>query len=280
MRLIHLVARRGNSAEFPENTLPALRSAIALGARFIELDVHLSADGTPMAFRDQELARVGQATATAAELERLEAGEVERFGEQFRGTHLVTLATALGLLAGRPEITIFVVIGRQSIVRFGHDQVVARVTRTLKPFRSRCVVGSSDLAAVHSARATAGCPIAWTLPAYDDHTRLKYETLQPDYIFCDRAHLPQRTALWRGPWRWAIYEVDSLHEALSLAERGADFVVTRNVRALSAAMLAHAGAGGAATSDDDLVGATHPLPEPPAHDETHPLPESGDTPID
>jgi len=35
------VGSRGNSAEFPENTLPALRSAIALGVRFIELDVHL-----------------------------------------------------------------------------------------------------------------------------------------------------------------------------------------------------------------------------------------------
>ena len=57
MRLLHLVARRGNSAEFPENTLPALRSAIALGARFIEIDVHLSSDGTPIVYRDQELSR-------------------------------------------------------------------------------------------------------------------------------------------------------------------------------------------------------------------------------
>ena len=48
MRLLHLVGYRGNSAEFPDNTLPALRSAIALGARFIQFDVHLSADGVPM----------------------------------------------------------------------------------------------------------------------------------------------------------------------------------------------------------------------------------------
>ena len=37
MRLLHLVARRGNSTDFPENTPPALRSAISLGARFIEI---------------------------------------------------------------------------------------------------------------------------------------------------------------------------------------------------------------------------------------------------
>jgi glycerophosphoryl diester phosphodiesterase len=262
MRLLHLVARRGNSAEFPENTLPALRSAIALGARFIEIDVHLSADGTPMVFRDQELARLKQATASAAELEQLDVSEPERFGDQFRGTRMVTLATALGLLAGRPEITVFVVLGRLSLMRFGHEQVIARITRTLRPFRSRCILGSADLAAVHSARTTAGCPIAWVLPSYDDHTRLKYEALQPDYMFCDRALLPERAPLWRGPWRWAIHEVGTLDEALALAERGADFVVTRNVRSLSEAMLAYSASGSSAkpVAAGDDPEATHPLP--------------------
>ena len=265
MRLLHLVARRGNSAEFPENTLPALRSAIALGARFIEIDVHLSTDGTPMVCRDQELVRSGSATATATQLGQMEAGEIERLGEQFRGTRIPTLATALGLLAGRPEITIFIVIGRHSVARFGHEQTVGRVLHTLKPFRSRCVLVSADLAAVHSARAVGTCPTAWVLPAYDNHTRLKYEALQPDYLFCDRSFLAPNAPLWRGPWRWAIHEIDTLEEALSLGERGADFVVTRHVRPLSEAMLAHAAAGGAAkagSSGDGSLDVTHPLPPP------------------
>jgi glycerophosphoryl diester phosphodiesterase len=247
MRLLHLVARRGNSAEFPENTLPALRSAIALGVRFIEIDVHLSTDGTPMVCRDQELVRSGSANATAAQLEQREAGEIERFGEQFRGTRLPTLAMVLGLLAGRPEITIFIVIGRHSVGRLGHEQTAARASHTLRPFRSRCILVSSDLATVHSARTVGTCPTAWVLPAYDHHTRLKYEALQPDYLFCDRTVLAGAAPLWRGPWRWVIYEIDSLEAALSLAERGADFVVTRQVRSLSEAMLAHAAAGGALT---------------------------------
>ena len=266
MRLLHLVARRGNSAEFPENTLPALRSAISLGARFIEIDMHLSSDGTPIVYRDQQLVRFGPAaaTATATELGQLEAGEIERFGDQFRGTRMATLATALGLLAGRPEITVFVVVGRQSVLRFGHEQVIARVMQTLKPFRSRCILASTDLATVHSARTYAACPIAWVLPAYDDHIRLKYEALQPEYLFCDHALLPAAGPLWRGPWRWAISEVNALQEALVLAERGADFVTTRHVRTLSVAMLAHAAAAAAKpTSSADLMDATHPLPEPP-----------------
>ena len=35
--------------------------------------------------------------------------------------------------------------------------------------------------------------------------------------------------LWLGPWRWAIYEVETLEVALSLAERGADFIETMAV---------------------------------------------------
>jgi len=216
-RLLHLIARRGDSHDFTENTLPALRSALALGARFIEIDVHLSADGTPMVVRDVVLARKDV-------------------------TDIPTLATVLGLLEGHPEITLFVMLGRASVLRFGHEQVVPRVARSLKPMRSRCVLGSADFPTAHAARALAGYPIAWILPAYDGHTRLKYEALQPEYVFCDRRYLPGTGPLWRGPWRWAITEVESLEDTLALAQRGADFVVSAHVKSLGEAMLSHSAA--------------------------------------
>src|SRR4030095_16584402 len=39
------VAHRGGAARWPENSLTAFRGAIAGGARVVELDVHLTADG-------------------------------------------------------------------------------------------------------------------------------------------------------------------------------------------------------------------------------------------
>jgi len=104
------------------------------------------------------------------------------------------------------------------------------------------VLVSADLATIHTARNMTGYPIGWVLPAYDNHTRLKYEALQPDYLFCDRAHLPANSLLWRGPWRWVVYEIDTLEAVLDLAARGAHFVATRDVRALSEAMRSHAAA--------------------------------------
>jgi glycerophosphoryl diester phosphodiesterase len=40
-----VIAHRGASAELPENTLPAFKRAIEIGADFVELDVHPRADG-------------------------------------------------------------------------------------------------------------------------------------------------------------------------------------------------------------------------------------------
>jgi glycerophosphoryl diester phosphodiesterase len=40
-----VIAHRGASAELPENTLPAFERAIELGADYVELDVHVDAEG-------------------------------------------------------------------------------------------------------------------------------------------------------------------------------------------------------------------------------------------
>ena len=241
-RLIHLVAHRGNAREFPENTIPAFTSALELGLRFLELDVHISADGVPMVIHDHELIRTtGRAGCVfdlrSRELVQIDAGEPERFGERFRGTCIPRLTDVLKLLERRPEVTLFVEIKRASLTRFGYDQVVARVVNALKPVRSQCVVISFDLAAVHRVRQIGGVAIGWVLSAYDAHTRLKYEALQPEYLFVDHEMLPVGgAALWRGPWRWAVYEVETLAMAQALAARGADYIETMAVRELSVAL--------------------------------------------
>ncbi len=240
-RLIHLVAHRGNAREYPENTLPAFASALGLGVRFLELDVQLSADGVPMVIHDHELPRTTGKPGIvfdlrAEQLAQLEACEPDRFGDRFRGTRIPLLTDVLALLEGRPEVTLFVEIKSESLVHFGHDQVVSRVVNTLKPARAQCVVISFDLAAVHRARQLGGLPIGWVLRNYDAHSRLKYEALQPEFLFVDHERLPPTGALWRGPWRWVVYEVESLPLALSLAARGADYVETMAVHEMCEAM--------------------------------------------
>ncbi len=235
------MAHRGNAAEFPENTLPAFASALELGVRFLELDVQLSRDGVPVVIHDHLLARTTGLPGSvfdhdANELASIEAAETQRFGMRFTGTRLPLLRDVLQLLTGRPEITLFIEIKRASLAQFGHDHVVSQVLEVLRPWRTQCVVISFDLAAIHRARRLGDAPIGWVLDAADDHSRLKYQTLQPQFLFCDHRKIPPPARLWPGPWRWVIYEVATLPLALGLAERGADYVETMAIREMSDAL--------------------------------------------
>jgi glycerophosphoryl diester phosphodiesterase len=245
-RFLHLVARGGDASGHPENTLPAFQAALDLGVRFVEVDVQLSANGVPMAVRGDDVMVEGMMLSigelTAAELAQVDASESHRFGQRFSGTCIPRLVDVLSLITKRAETTVFVNLCRASLGRFGHDQVVAQVVDTVKPFRSRCIVVSSDLPAIHRARRLTSLQIGWEISSYDHHTRLKYEALQPDYLFCDLATLPPKGALWKGPWRWAVRAAATLDDAIDLASRGADFVSTRDPRSLGEAMKTHAAA--------------------------------------
>ena len=48
MRIPELVAHRGYPQHYPENTLIGIEAAITAGARFIDVDVQLSADRVPV----------------------------------------------------------------------------------------------------------------------------------------------------------------------------------------------------------------------------------------
>ena len=74
-----LFAHRGASACAPENTLQSFRIAWGLGAPYLELDVHLSADDEIVVIHDNSVARTtgrrGRVeNMTAAELRALDAG--------------------------------------------------------------------------------------------------------------------------------------------------------------------------------------------------------------
>ncbi|NEB90439.1 glycerophosphodiester phosphodiesterase family protein, partial [Streptomyces bauhiniae] len=61
-------AHRGGAADGVENTVAQFRRAVELGYRYIETDIHLTADGTLVAFHDDSLDRVTDGTGRVADL--------------------------------------------------------------------------------------------------------------------------------------------------------------------------------------------------------------------
>ena len=235
-RVPDLIAHRGNAAEFPENSLPALRSALELGARFVEFDVQLSADRQPLLLHDSNLKRTAgldrnALEMTARELTEIPVNEDQRFQGRYKDVGIPTLGQAVSLIATYPTATAFVELKRASLRHFGQDLVVRKVCDALKPIARQCVIISFDLAAVHHVRQVSSYRTGWVLSEYTNLAALKCEALAPDFVFCDHQLLTANTSkLWRGPWRWAIYEVTSCNLAMELAGRGARLVETMAIR--------------------------------------------------
>jgi len=93
-----VIAHRGASGYAPENTMTAFRKAVAMGATFIETDLHLSRDARFVAIHDETVDRTtnGHGSVhdlTRAELLRLDAGSW--FGGEFAGERIPTLEEIL-----------------------------------------------------------------------------------------------------------------------------------------------------------------------------------------
>jgi glycerophosphoryl diester phosphodiesterase len=74
-----VIAHRGASGQYPENTLAAFRAAADAGAPYFELDVHMTRDGVVVVSHDAVLSRTCGLDAaigdlTLAELKRADAG--------------------------------------------------------------------------------------------------------------------------------------------------------------------------------------------------------------
>jgi glycerophosphoryl diester phosphodiesterase len=87
-------AHRGGSALAPENTIAAFDNGIALGADGLELDVHLSRDGTVVVHHDRLLDRTTPlrgpiAERTADELRRVDVPRFAEVLERYRDARII-----------------------------------------------------------------------------------------------------------------------------------------------------------------------------------------------
>ncbi|MBW6459172.1 MAG: hypothetical protein K0B08_01245 [Bacteroidales bacterium] len=134
------IAHRGASGTAPENTLPAIDSALAAGVDYVEIDVHLSRDGKVIVIHDATVDRTtngkGKVRELSAEyIQSLDAGSW--FGEPFRGVKIPTLEEVIRHIDGKAKLLI-------EIKRKGKENegIEAEVVRLIRKYEAAdwCVV--------------------------------------------------------------------------------------------------------------------------------------------
>ncbi len=104
-----VIAHRGASAYYPENTMAAFEGALEMNAEMIELDVMLTKDGVPVAFHDASLEDHTDGSGelknyTLNELQKLDAGSW--FHPKFSEQKIPTLEEVLAFTSGKISLNI------------------------------------------------------------------------------------------------------------------------------------------------------------------------------
>ena len=106
---LEITAHRAGATKAPENTVAALKQAIADRADWAEIDVQLTADKALVIMHDIDLARVGGGNrrvdqATLKEIQALDVGTP--FGKSFAGERIPTLSEILAAAKGQIRLNV------------------------------------------------------------------------------------------------------------------------------------------------------------------------------
>jgi glycerophosphoryl diester phosphodiesterase len=125
-----IIAHRGFSGNYPENTLIAFQKAVEVGADYVELDVHFSKDKKLVVMHDATLDRTSNGKGeilekTWAELQQLEAGSW--FDAQFSNEKIPALEEAIQLVGGKSKLLIELKNDAKNRPYLGLEEAVAKL---------------------------------------------------------------------------------------------------------------------------------------------------------
>ncbi|MBX2849048.1 MAG: hypothetical protein KTR16_12055 [Acidiferrobacterales bacterium] len=237
-----LIAHRGYSGRYPENTLLSYQAAYTHGAKYMELDLQLTSDCVPVLHHDTSLQRMAGVDldiwdVNAKQLKNYQASYSERFGDEFDDNSFTTFDEFCQWLKQNPDVTIFVEIKNDSAKKFGLQVFMDEVYKTIveSNVENQCVIISFNDKVVEYSRKISPMRVGWVLPKWKKSNKKILKKLKPDFMFCDKNFLPLNDEkIWAGSWQWAIYNLDDVDSAIAMANRGMTFLETNQIGRLMA----------------------------------------------
>ncbi|HVJ15569.1 MAG TPA: glycerophosphodiester phosphodiesterase family protein [Polyangiaceae bacterium] len=224
-----LYAHRGASAELPENTLPAFRRALELGADVLELDVHPSRDGVFVVSHDPTAERIRgvRHSIAASDWAEIAGWGLERFDQLLE--ELPTAAFNVDVkLATAPEIARLVELlhSRRAEGRVLLTSFSWRCLRRIRRAGYRGALGLSQLEVVQLRFAPELLLKALPVPG----VRVQIPTHSGPIDLSGAAFIERCHRLGLRVDYWVINDPA---QAAMLLERGADGIFTDDVAAIA-----------------------------------------------
>lgn len=223
-RSVSVTAHRGSSAKAPENSLSAIRQAIADRADFAEIDVQESADGELVLLHDSDLMRVAGLPRKIWEVDYAEIRDLDAgswFSPEFAAERIPTLDQAIETARGRIALNIEIKLN-------GHDQRLAEAvaeTVAAAGFAEQCIITSLDRDALARVRQSAPQLVIGQIVtvAVGDPRRLDLDLLSMESAQATPAAVRANRAAGLETHVWTVNDRAGMERMIA---RGIDNIIT------------------------------------------------------
>jgi glycerophosphoryl diester phosphodiesterase len=223
-RNIAVTAHRGSSLRAPENTVSALRQAMADGADYAEIDVQTTSDGMVILMHDADLMRIASVNRNIQEIRYEELHDIDIgtwFSKDFSNERTAALDEAIKVVDGHIKLNIELKYNRPDPVLV---EKVGNIIRS-KAFSEKCVVSSLDYGELQRFRKSfpeikTGLIIFRALG--------NYAAIECDFLSVHAAKATSRLvkSVHRNRKEIHVWTVNDLQTALAMIEVGVDNIIT------------------------------------------------------
>ena len=228
-----IIAHRGWSGKYPENTMLSFREAAMIESDGIELDVHLSKDGEVMIIHDEALIRTAGVEGvvsdyTRSELERISAGKTKN--DEFGFTPIPSLEEYLDFIS---KTNLFTNIELKTAPTY-YPGIEEKVMRLVKRYNyvDRVVFSSFNWLSIMKLKMLEPTVKAGVLIASPRIENIGYElsdigfdTYHPEYKLIDKSVVAQ---CHRNGIAVNVWTIDKEEEMRNCNNLEVDGLITNN----------------------------------------------------
>jgi len=227
---IFVIAHRGASAYYPENTMAAFKAAVSMEADMIELDVLLSKDKVPVVFHDEKLDKKSNGKGLVSnynleELKEFDAGSW--FSREFENEKIPTLKEVLEYT--KNKILVNIEIKTEAVLETevnGIEQLVLEIVEELE-IEDQVIISSFDYRVIR--RVNRFSETIKTALLYEKSQSsgkspsMLYEEFNFNAFNCSKNQLSEK---WKSELKkfeipYFVYTVNDKSEMMSLINGGA-----------------------------------------------------------